>query len=318
MAFAERFLLNDNRPSRRQFCCTAALTAGVAALSPGVLLRAADATDFRLRYILGSCMYGKLPLAEILPEVRKTGAEFIDIWPAPHGNQREQVEEMGHERFAEMLRQHGVRLGISTRYDLGPFALSDEIEVVQRLGGRMIVCGARGPKDLRGAELKSAVRNFVEQMRPHVERAASHGVTLAIENHANSLIDGPDSIRYLAELSPSEHLGVALAPYHLPQDPALIAGLIEDLGPRLVHFYAWQHGVGSHKARPKQEELLQMPGRGPLDFRPILATLQKIEYDGWTEIFMHPFPRGIPILSTAGECTEEINRARRYLESHLS
>jgi len=58
----------------------------------------------------------------------------------------------------------------------------------------------------------------------------------------------------------------------------------------------------------------QMPGRGPLDFRPLLAALRKIGYQGWTEIFMHPVPRGIPILDTLAEVTEEVNRARECLE----
>ena len=36
---------------------------------------------FELNYILASCMYGTLPLAEIVPEVKKIGSERIDIWP---------------------------------------------------------------------------------------------------------------------------------------------------------------------------------------------------------------------------------------------
>ena len=122
---------------------------------------------------------------------------------------------------------------------------------------------------------------------------------------------------WLAELRPSKHLGVALAPYHLPQDAAAIARLIEGLGEGLAHFYAWEHGMGCHTKLPKEQELMQMPGRGKLDFRPLLAALRKIGYAGWTEVFMHPVPRGIPILPTAGEVTAEINRARRYLEGCL-
>ena len=57
--------------------------------------------EFGLRYVLASCMYGTLPLAEILPEVGKIGSGHVDIWPRVHGNQREQVEEMGSEAFAE-------------------------------------------------------------------------------------------------------------------------------------------------------------------------------------------------------------------------
>ena len=66
---------------------------------------------------------------------------------------------------------------------------------------------------------------------------------------------------------------------------------------------------------PKNLELLQMPGRGDLDFGPIVSALKKIRYAGYTEIFMHPTPRGIPILPSATQVTEEINRGRDYLEA---
>jgi sugar phosphate isomerase/epimerase len=151
-------------------------------------------------------------------------------------------------------------------------------------------------------------------MKPHIATAEETGVTIGIENHAGSLIDSPDSIRWFAEFSASGRLGVALAPYHLPQDSGLVANLIGDLDERLVHFYAWQYGMGCQKKLPKEQELLQLPGRGSLDFVPIVASLKRIGYKKWIEIFMHPVPRGIPIMPTAAEVTQEINRARLYLE----
>jgi sugar phosphate isomerase/epimerase len=124
-------------------------------------------------------------------------------------------------------------------------------------------------------------------------------------------------LRWFAEFTTSPNLGIALAPYHLPQDPALIASIIRDLGPKLVHLYAWQHGKGCSKKLPKQEELLQMPGRGPLDFEPIILALRRIKYPGWVEVFMHPVPRGIPILDTTREVTAEVIRAVKYLRAFL-
>ena len=82
-------------------------------------------------------------------------------------------------------------------------------------------------------------------------------------------------------------------------------------------FYAWQHGLGCMKKLPKEQELLQLPGRGKLDFEPIVGALKKISYTGFTSIFMHPVPRGIPILEDAVACTAEINRARAYLDKYL-
>jgi sugar phosphate isomerase/epimerase len=147
--------------------------------------------------------------------------------------------------------------------------------------------------------------------------AEKNGVTIAIENHSNSLINVPDSLRWLAEFAPT-HVGIGLAPYHLPQEPQLIADLVRDCGSRVVHFYAWEHGKGSTQKLPKEEELMQLPGRGQLDFVPILAALKKVGYGGFTEIFMHPVPRGVPIRESTAQVTEEINRVRKgYLAKCL-
>jgi sugar phosphate isomerase/epimerase len=76
--------------------------------------------------------------------------------------------------------------------------------------------------------------------------------------------------------------------------------------------------MGCHKKLPKEQELLQLPGRGKLDFVPIVSALKKINYRGLTEVFMHPVPRGIPILQTAAQVTAEINRSRLYLETCMT
>ncbi|MBM4001060.1 MAG: sugar phosphate isomerase/epimerase [Planctomycetes bacterium] len=274
---------------------------------------------FALRYLLASCMYGYQHVGEILPEVRKTGAVAIDLWPKVHGNQREQLDDLGESKFAEMLKRHDVTLGCLTQYPLGPFGLADEMRLAGRLGCRTIVTGARGPKGLNGDALRDAVRDFAEKMKPHLAIAEETGVTIAIENHADSLIDSPDSLKWLAELRPTRRLAVALAPYHLPQDVGMLARLIESLGDAIAIFYAWQHGKGCHPSLTltKDEQLLQMAGRGELDFGPLLEALRRIRFEGWTEIFMHPIPRGVPILEPVAAVTAEILRARDYLEQRL-
>ena len=269
---------------------------------------------FELNYILASCMYGTTPLAEIVPEVKKSGNEHIDIWPRVHGNQREQVESMGNDVFAALLATHEVGLGISTRFDLGPFGLAEEMAFAQEFGASLIVTGSTGPKGLVGEELRAAVADFAEALKPHIAAAEKHDITISIENHGSALIETPDSMKWLIEFTNSPHLGIALAPYHLPDDAQLVAQLIKDLGQGLALFYAWQHGMGCHEKLPKEQELMQMPGRGSLDFSPILSALKKINYSGWTEIFMHPVPRGIPILDSTADVTSEINRAQRYLD----
>lgn len=281
--------------------------------APSPAAGAGGGRPFALKYIVASSMYGNLPLANILPEVGRHGAEHIDLWPRPHGTQREQAEEMGDDRLAELLAKHRVKVGMVTRYDLGPMRLAKEWPFVKKFGVRVVVTGSGGPVGLAGAELKAAVKAFSEKLKPHADAAAEVGAVIAIENHGKALIDSSDSLRHFAELDRSPAVGVALAPYHLPQDAELLAGLIRDLGPKLAQLYAWQHGKGSGKL-DKADEMLQLPGRGPLDFGPALAALKQIDYAGWTSVFMHPFPRGVPILPTAREVTDAMNAGRDYLE----
>ena len=111
-------------------------------------------------------------------------------------------------------------------------------------------------------------------------------------------------------------LAVAFAPYHLPQNEKLLTDLLAQTLPSIALFYAWQHGKGCMQAQPKEDELLQLPGKGPLDFKPLLKTLRDGKYQGWTEIFMHPFPRGIPIHSDLEKVADEIRTAQAYIDEN--
>lgn len=301
---------------------SAAAGAGLCGIAtPGAL---AAKKPFALRYSLASAMYGTAALSDILPEAKKTGARSVTIWPKVHGDQREQIEAMGHDAFITMMKKHQLHLGAIACYKLGPFGLQDEMRFAQKIanqldGGEVVlITGGKGPRDLKGAELKSAVKTFAEQLKPHAAVAAQTGCAIAIENHGNNLIDSPDSMRWLAEMIDTNHVGIAFAPHHLspqhlPLDGVAMATLARDLGPAVRYVYAQQHGMGSSEKLPKPQELLQMPGRGDLDFGPLIQALKDTNYTHLTEILMHPTPRGIPILDSTANITQEINRARRYL-----
>lgn len=271
---------------------------------------------FKLRFMLASSLYGKTPLAEILPEMKTLDISELDVWPKRHGSQREEIDALGIPATKKLLDRHGVQLSAITRFDLGLPRLAEEIPVAKELGAKMLVTGVTGAglNKLKGDELKAAIKKTIAESAPLIATAEKEGVVVAVENHAGGLLATLDSIRWFAELSPSPSFGIAFAPYHLPQEPAKLADCLRALGPKLALFYAWQHGKGCMTAQPKADELLQLPGRGNLDFTPVLAALASIDYSGPTEVFMHPFPRGIPILPTVKDSTAELLRAQRHLE----
>lgn len=291
---------------------------GAASLVPEVM-EAEEA--FRLQYVLSSAMYGDLPLEQVLASVKKTGAESVDIWRKVHATHREQIEEMGDDAFQALLQKNGTTMSISTCYPLGPFRQDEELRWVKKNGGRMTVCGSgsMGEKDPKGEEARRQVKAFFEKLKPHYELAEELGVTMAIENHKNSMLSSPDSIRYFVDLNPSKNVGIAFAPHHLHDAIDEIPGLIKHCGKENLPFiYFQEYHMSSKEEMVKVEELKQMPGFGSLDYVPILAALRDVDFNGLAEIFMHPTPRGEPMLPTATEITQVINHSREYLTDCLT
>ena len=265
-------------------------------------------------------MYGDLPLEAVLAEVKRAGCESVDIWRKVHATHREQITEMGDEAFQSLLEKHGTKMSVSTCYPLGPFKQDDELRWVKKNGGFLTVCGSgrMGEKDPVGEEAKRQVKAFFEKLKPHYELAEELGVTMAIENHKNAMLSSPDSIRYFAEMNPSKNVGIAFAPHHLYDAVEEIPGLLRDCGKENLPFiYFQEHHPSSKTKMAKEEELKQLPGFGSLDYVPILAALQVVEFSGLAEIFMHPVPRGIPVLPTAEEITDVILKSRAYIEECL-
>jgi len=294
---------------------------GSAALAPGLIRTAEAAADFKFRYVLSSAMYGDMPVDTVLGEVKKAGCESVDIWRKIHATQREQIEEMGDDAFQALLRKHEVPLAVSTCYPLGPFKQDEEMHWVKKNGGAMTVCGtgSMGEQNPQGAEAKKQVQAFFEKLKPHYELAGELGITIALENHGNSMLSHPDSIRYFIELNPSKNVGIAFAPHHLHDHIEEIPKLIREIGNEQLPFiYFQEYHPSSKETMPKEEALKQLPGFGSLDYVPIVAALREIKFSGLAEIFMHPTPRGVPVLPMAPEITAVINKSRTYLDECLA
>jgi len=309
--------------SRRGFLQTAGSALAVGAVAGREAFGAetrAKAETFRLRYVLSTNQYGTLPIWEIVKEMKPEGCEGIEVWAGRWGKQREQIDYLGHERFAQMLKESGATVACYTCMDPGFIKCEPHMRAMVKFGGNMIVAGfpnvPRG-KDLRGGELRTAIRGSLEKLKPISAVAGELGVQLAIENHLNGLLETPDGCRILADEIKDKHVGISLAPFHLPQDAELLGKLTADLGSKVLYFYAWQQGDGSGDLAPSKQKR-QLPGIGPLDFKPMLAALKKNGFNGWTSVFMHPTPRGAPLHPTPKEVTAELNKARAYLDRELA
>jgi len=300
--------------SRRTFVKAAGASVAGAALAPGRALAAAEAAadqPFRLNYLLASSLYGKVHIREIVPQVPKAGCDALDVWCPGWVPHRTQIDEMGHEAFAALLKQHKTRLGAISPYNKGPFGLTEELRVIAKLGGSLAITGSTKPAE----DLKQAMKDFIERLKPQAEVAEEVGVDIGIENHGNALLWKPDSFRYFREFAASPRLKISFAPFHLPQKSEVIAGLLREIGPKLAHIYMWQRPTNRKKTGAA---LPALPGPGGMDFVPIVAALKAIRFTGWTEIFTHAHKHNGAMCETTEAVTGEVVEARRYLEACLA
>ncbi|MEZ5303253.1 MAG: hypothetical protein R3F11_21820 [Verrucomicrobiales bacterium] len=126
-------------------------------------------------------MYGDMPLDEVMGEVKKAGAESLDIWESPRDPPRGDRRDRW-DAFGALLEKHGVAWGVNTRYPLGSVRLGKEMPMMKRFGCQVAVCGtAGGPKEPNGRRSEEGHRRVSEKMKLHAEKAEAHGITIAGE-----------------------------------------------------------------------------------------------------------------------------------------
>ena len=265
---------------RRQFLSRVAWGSAAAMLAPGAMAaRSACAApgDWKMRLSCSSIEFASLPIEKACERIAKLGFEAIDIW-SPHAGcpHLDDVQKrLGPEGLKELLAKNNLKLYAFSVYagGYGKYA-----ELLGKAGGGVAIQGSAGP--CKPGELTSAMKKFLEGLKPLAALAEKHNSYLATENHGHALLDSIDSFKAFVDLNQSPRLGIALAPYHVQARKASVEEAIAALGKQLFFFYAWQHAPGTG----------QLPGVGPTDFTPWIAALAKADYRWYVNPFMHGEP----------------------------
>jgi len=281
---------------RRRF-----LGGAAAALALASRARAAPPTPWRMRLAFSSVMLAGLPIEEVCARAAKLGFDAIDIW-CPFDNCKhlaDVVSRLGPEGLKEVLAKHRLELASFTTYTTKMEAIGFPAyaDFIGRFGGGVVVRESQYI-NVKPENLTTAMRAFFEKLKPQIDKAAETKVRLAIENHGNALLGTPDSFKAFVDLNPSpQHVGLAIAPYHLQNIKAPVEEVIRTSGSQLLFFYAWQSAAAMD----------QLPGHGPADFVPWIKALADIRYQGFINPFMHGHP-------TPQALSEGIAKACTYLK----
>jgi len=281
------------RMNRRTLLKMAGLGGAASILAPAGVGRAVQEKPWQMRLSTSSIHFMELPIEQACKKIAHLGFTGIDIWSAhekcPHLD--DVARRLGGKGLKELLDKHKLELFAFSVYQGG---YARYAELLGQAGGGVAVQGSAPPCPPN--ELKSRMREFLENLKPLAELAEKHNSYLALENHGHALLDSLDSLKAFVDLNRSPRLGLALAPYHIQLQQASVPEAIRICGQQLFFFYAWQHEKG----------VKQLPGVGPTDMIPWIQALQEVNYRGHVNPFAHSHP-GTDVMSA------NLKTARRYL-----
>ncbi len=220
---------------------------------------------------------------EIAPFTLTSGPEPFDLRQVPAERILE-VRTMAEDAGLEVIGLHWLLAKTEGYYLTSPDPTvrrrtADYLrllaEVCADLGGTIMVLGSPKQRNLLpGVSYDDAEAYATEVLHAAVPACAQFGVTIGLEPlgpaEGDFLLNAEAGIR-LAEMVGSPNCRLHLDVKAMSSEGQPIENIIRDSREWLVHFHA-------------NDPNLLGPGMGEVDFRPIFAALNEINYSGWVSL----------------------------------
>jgi sugar phosphate isomerase/epimerase len=155
------------------------------------------------------------------------------------------------------------------------------LTLARELGAPCITTEPGGPVE-PGASWASALRLFVEMLKPVAEHAEKEGVLLLVEPEPGLLIETADQFLELMRHLDSPAVGMNFDVGHaycVGDDPA---ATIPRVARHIRHFH-----LEDIAATRVHHHLI--PGEGAIDFAAVLRAIRALDYQGWVTIELYPY-----------------------------
>ena len=251
------------------------------------------------RYTYNTLAYGREPLAEGIARLARYGYDGVELVGEPA------EQDVGQIRAA--LHRHGLvassiisiftpeRDIVSTDSGVRRRAVDyvhGNVDHAAALGAEVVTFTPTAcMKIVPGAERAREWQWAVEAAREVGDYAGECGVRIAVEpwnRYETYLINRMDQAVAFVDEVARPSVGVMADTFHMAIEEPDIAAAIHRAGARLTHV----HLADSNRAAP---------GYGHTDFRPILAAITDVGYDGWISYELLPAAGDVwGVLSGAG------------------
>jgi sugar phosphate isomerase/epimerase len=167
--------------------------------------------------------------------------------------------------------------------------LCDLVDCCADLGGRTLVLGSPQQRTvLPGLTPREAWDFAAETLAAAVQRAEQRNAVICFEPLSPAETDfintAAEAVRFARQFN-SESMKIVLDVKAMSSEAEPIPEIIRESAPYLAHFHA-------------NDKNLKGPGFGEVDFRPIAATLRKINYQGFVSVEVFKFEEGPATISS--------------------
>jgi sugar phosphate isomerase/epimerase len=170
------------------------------------------------------------------------------------------------------------------------------LEAADRLGIGLI----KATGSARGTA--GGLEGVIDVLRQITPVAADRGVTIALENHVDNVLELPEDYRRIFEAVPSETIGMCLDTGHFTASGVDMIAVVDELGDRIVHV-----DLKDCASSQGREDFVGF-GEGIVDFDAVLGRLVERDYSG---LLLVEFPRR-SLDTVIDDLTAGARIARRY------
>jgi inosose dehydratase len=226
-----------------------------------------------------------IPLAEAIKNLADLKLDGIEFSP-----RKGELEKHGftRESFRELLADK--KLAVSGNYFGGKFydknekdniltAFKNTMENLKFYGAKNVIIG---PPDRINGDIKELVRETAPVLNELGKIATDAGIALGLHPHVNTIIEAPDEIDLIMELTDPTFVHLAPDTGHIRLGGGNPLEIIRKYGDRLSYFHL-KDSDGVFQ-RPDFGPNLRELGNGVVDFPGILAFLKEIKFSGWLNV----------------------------------
>jgi sugar phosphate isomerase/epimerase len=245
-------------------------------------------------------------LDDAMAFAKKAGYDAIEIAPFTIANdvtkisatQRKEIRETAEKIGIEISGIHWVLVQTEGFHLTHPDAtvrertakyFSELVDFCADIGGKFIVVGSPKQRNLMdGIPQEQAWAFATEIFREPVKRAEQRAVTICFEplaaTETNFINTAQEAIRFTQQFN-SPRFKIILDVKAMCSESKPIEQIIRESRPHFAYFHA-------------NDKNLKGPGFGDVNFKPILATLKEVGYNGFVSVEVFKFEEGAETIAT--------------------